>query len=262
MQASRSDDVDRLHQVKVGNNVVGRAFCNLLGLVWRRIKTGEPVVQRRHSESLMNGDGGQGGFNPGRGGFNNGRGGYHARGGYVNGHGANGARGRLNQGGGRGGQGYGGGRGFQGNNANSGFCRNFVHGEASSTAGMNNVAGFREENWGGSWNSNFYINTRFGYGANQQRWNNGNNSGTGNGYQNRFRANGDGAAARSAIDADLLQQTVQAVIAAVMVAQKTPEPIGGTVMNNAAGTDVSSAAQGQPVVISVKLRHQLRFNNN
>jgi hypothetical protein len=60
---------------------------------------------------------------------------------------------------------------------------------------------------------------RFGYGTNQ-RWNNNNNAGRG-GYQNR--ATSHGGVTRGGIDADLLQQTVQAVVAAVTTAQKTPE---------------------------------------
>jgi hypothetical protein len=84
--------------------------------------------------------------------------------------------------------------------------------------------------------ANFQNSNRFNYGGNQQRWNNGNIPGRG-GYQNRFRANGHGVAARIGIDADLLQQTVQAVVAAVTAAQKTPEAVGGTVVHAAAGTD-------------------------
>ncbi|KAM0895108.1 hypothetical protein ACQ4PT_024038 [Festuca glaucescens] len=199
----------------------------------------------------MNGEGGQGGFNPGRGGFNNGRGGFHARGGYGNGRGANGARGRLSQGGGRGGQGYAGGRGFQGN-TNPGFGRNYVQGESSGMAGMNNGAGFREENWGGPRNSssNFHNNNRSGYGNNQQRWISGNNVGRGGGYQNRFHGHGDGAA-RNTIDADLLQQTVQAVVAAVTAAQKNPESVGGVARNNAVSTNAASAVQSQSMVMPV-----------
>ncbi|KAM0920367.1 hypothetical protein ACQ4PT_007556 [Festuca glaucescens] len=256
MKASRSDGDRRPNQVKVGNAVTGRAFHNLLGLAWKKFESGEPVVQQRRSLSPMNGDGGQGGFNPGRGGFNTGRGGYQARGGYGNGRGANGARGRQNQGGGRGGQGYGGGRGFQGNTANNGFGRNFVHGEASGTTGMNSGPGYQEENWGGG-NVNYqrgailHNSNIFSYGGNQQRWNNGNNPGRGGGYQNRFRANGNGVAAKNGIDADLLQQTVQAVVAAVTVAQKIPEPAGGTAVHAASGSDVLSGVPSQPAVVPV-----------
>ncbi|KAM0930682.1 hypothetical protein ACQ4PT_000783 [Festuca glaucescens] len=250
-QEYRSDGADRPLQVKVGNAVAGRAFRRLLGFVWRKIEKGEPVVQRRSSKPLMNGEGGQGGFNPGRGGFNNGRGGFHARGGYDNGRGANGARGRLSQGGGRGGQGYAGGRGFQGN-TNPGFGRNYVQGESSGIAGMNNGAGFREENWGGPRNSssNFHNNNRSGYGNNQQRWISGNNVGRGGGYQNRFHGHGHGAA-RNTIDADLLQQTVQAVVAAVTAAQKNPVSVGGVARNNAVSTNDASAVQSQSMVMPV-----------
>jgi hypothetical protein len=63
---------------------------------------------------------------------------------------------------------------------------------------------------------------RFGYGANSQRWNNGNSGGRG-GYQNRFRASPSAPIARNAIDADFLQKTMQAVVAAVTAVQKAPE---------------------------------------
>jgi hypothetical protein len=63
---------------------------------------------------------------------------------------------------------------------------------------MNNGQGYHEDNWGGGHmnyqrGANQNIN-RFGYGANQQRWNSGNNVGRG-GYQNRFRANSHGGVA-------------------------------------------------------------------
>ncbi|KAM0870258.1 hypothetical protein ACQ4PT_040132 [Festuca glaucescens] len=252
-------DSDRVpNQVKVGNAVAGRTFRNLLGLAWKRIERGEPVVQWRCSETPMNGDGSQGGFNPGRGGFNAGRGGYHGRGGYGNGRGANGAQGRQNQGGGRGGQGYGGGRGFQGNNGNNGFGggRNLVQGEASGTAGMDSGPGYQEENWDGDngnfqRGTNFNNNNRLNYGGNQQRWNSGSIPGRGGGYQNRFRANGNGAAARTGIAADLLQQTVQAVVAAVMAAQRILEPAVGTAAHAAAGPDGLPAVPIQPAVVPV-----------
>ncbi|KAM0930524.1 hypothetical protein ACQ4PT_000898 [Festuca glaucescens] len=195
-KASRSDGDRRPNQVKVGNAVAGRAFRNLLGLAWKKFESGEPVVQRWRSLSPMNGDGGQGGFNPGRGGFNTGRGGYQARGGYGNGRGANGAHGRQNQ------------------------------GEVEAVRAMVAAEVFK-------------------------RWNNGNNLGRGGGYQNRFRANGNGVAARNGIDADLLQQTVQAVVAAVTVAQKIPEPAGGTAVHAAAGSDVFSGVPSQPTVVPV-----------
>ncbi|KAM0844609.1 hypothetical protein ACQ4PT_056930 [Festuca glaucescens] len=68
--------------------------------------------------------------------------------------------------------------------------------------------------------STFNNNTnRFGYGGNQQRW----NTGRGGAYVNRPRAQGTEGATRSSIDADLLQQTVQAVVAAVTAAAKVTE---------------------------------------
>ncbi|KAM0871713.1 hypothetical protein ACQ4PT_039199 [Festuca glaucescens] len=174
----------------------------------------------------MNGDGGRGGFNPGRAGFNPGRGGYGGgRGGYGNARGAFVSRGRHSQGPGRGGAGYGVGRGQQGNGyAGYGGGRNFVHGESSGSAGAD--AGQYNGNWGssnvgyhrgGNFNSN---NNRFGYGGNQQRW----NTGRGGSYVNRSRVQETAGAPRSGIDADLLQQTVQAVVAAVTVATKASEP--------------------------------------
>ncbi|KAM0908112.1 hypothetical protein ACQ4PT_015684 [Festuca glaucescens] len=173
----------------------------------------------------MNGDGGWGGFNPGRGGFNPGRGGYGGgRGSYGNARGAFVPWGRHSQGPGRGGSGYGAGRGYQGNGF-SGFggSRNFVHGESSGSAGTD--AGQYDGNWGNSnagfqRGSTFNNNTnRFGYGGNQQRW----NTGRGGTYVNRPRAQGMEGATRSSIDADLLQQTVQAVVAAVTAATKVTE---------------------------------------
>ncbi|KAM0853242.1 hypothetical protein ACQ4PT_051215 [Festuca glaucescens] len=255
----RSNGDRQTHQVQVGGAVAGRAFRNLLGFAWRRIEAGAPVVHRRQSSTTMNGEDGQN-FNPGRGGFNHGRGGFLPRGGYggANGRGAYAGRGRQSQRGGRGGQGYGGGQGFgggrggQGNIGNNSFGRNFVHGEASGAAGMNNGQGFNDDNWGGghmnyqrgaSQNSN-----RFGYGANQQRWNSGNNVGRG-GFQNRFRANPHGGVARGGIDADLLQQTVQAVVAAVTAAQKAPEVAGASQVHVTVGTEVG--VTNQDAVVSV-----------
>jgi hypothetical protein len=51
------------------------------------------------------------------------------------------------------------------------FGRNFVHGEASGAAGMNNGQGFHDDNWGGG-HMNYQrgasqSGNRFGYGANQ-----------------------------------------------------------------------------------------------
>jgi hypothetical protein len=89
---------------------------------------------------------------------------------------------------------------------------------------------------------------RFGYGANPQRWNSGNNGGRG-GYQNRFRANLNGAVARGAIDADFLQQTVQVVVAAVITAQKAPEVAGMSQVQATVGTEVG--VPNQEGVVSV-----------
>ncbi|KAM0895257.1 hypothetical protein ACQ4PT_023921 [Festuca glaucescens] len=68
---------------------------------------------------------------------------------------------------------------------------------------------------GGNFNSN---NNR--YGGNQQRW----NTGRGGAYVNRNRGQETEEAIRSSIDADLLKQTVQAVVAAVTAATKASEP--------------------------------------
>ncbi|KAM0865553.1 hypothetical protein ACQ4PT_043194 [Festuca glaucescens] len=238
--SDRSAETDRPIQVKVGGAVAGRAFRHLLGFAWRKFEKGEQVVQRRTSNPLMNGEGGHGGFNPGQGGFNHGRGGFQARGGFGNGRSGNAARGRLGQGGGRGGQGFTGGRGYQGN-GNAAFGRNYVQGESSGTAGMGNFVNSRDENWGGqrNFNSNFHNNNRAGYGNNQHRWVSQNNVGRGGGFQQRYRGNGDGAAARGSIDADLLHQTVQAVVAAVTAVQKVPE------VNNASGTSGALGTHGQ-----------------
>ncbi|KAM0871316.1 hypothetical protein ACQ4PT_039450 [Festuca glaucescens] len=195
----------------------------------------------------MNGDGGQGGFNPGHGGFNTGRGGYgNGRGGYGNTRGVTirvvpvaamatvqAVVSKVTFGN----NGFGGGR-------------NFVHGESSGTAGMG--TGHHEENWGGTntnfqRSANFNNNNRFGYGGNQQRW----NTGRGGGFQNRPRANGTGAAARNSIDADLLQQTVQAVVAAVTTATKITEPPAVKVPQVVVVADDMVAATGQQVGMSV-----------
>ncbi|KAM0861459.1 hypothetical protein ACQ4PT_045878 [Festuca glaucescens] len=88
-----------------------------------------------------------------------------------------------------------------------------------------------------------------GPGKETQRWNSGNNVGRGGGYQNRFRANPHGAVARGGIDADLLQQTVQAVVAAVTIAQKAPEVAGASQVHAAVGTEVG--VPNQDAVVSV-----------
>ncbi|KAM0918614.1 hypothetical protein ACQ4PT_008736 [Festuca glaucescens] len=78
----------------------------------------------------------------------------------------------------------------------------------------------------------------------KQRWVSQNNVGRGGAFQPRFRGNGDGVAARGPIDADLLHQTVHAVVAAVTAAQKVPE------VSNASGSNGAAGAHGQvlPVV--------------
>ncbi|KAM0849117.1 hypothetical protein ACQ4PT_053932 [Festuca glaucescens] len=265
----RSDGDCYPKQVKVGAQVAGRAFRNLLGLAWKRIGTGGPVVSRRRSSPPMNGEGGQGGFNPGRGGFNAGRGGYPARGGYGTGRGGANARGRQ---GGRGAQGFGAGHGFGagqgfggGRGAQAGgFGRNFVQGEASGSTGMNGGQGYQEENWGGGAGHfqrgvNRFNNRNYN---NQQRWN---NSGRG-GYQQNFRTNGQTQPARSGIDADLLQQTVQAVVAAVTAAQRTTEPVGGTAVPAAACNDVLSGVSNKNVVVSAAapttIQQQVEMTNH
>ncbi|KAM0913834.1 hypothetical protein ACQ4PT_011907 [Festuca glaucescens] len=80
-----------------------------------------------------------------------------------------------------------------------------------------------------------------------KRWN---NIGRG-GYQQRFRTNGHDVPARTSIDADLLQQTVQAVVAAVTAAQKTTDIGGRTAVHAAAGHEVGSGVPNQPTVVSV-----------
>ncbi|KAM0898640.1 hypothetical protein ACQ4PT_021807 [Festuca glaucescens] len=190
-------------RVKVGDQVAGHAFRNLLGLAWKKIESGEAVVQPRRLSTPMNGDGRQGG------GFNAGRGGYQPRGGFGAGRGAN-ARGRQ---GGRGGhaivpgqgygsgQGYGAGQGFRGGRGGqgNGFGRNFVQGEAIRVAGRG-------------------------------------------GYQQRFHTNVYNAPARGGIDADLLQQTVQAVVAAVTAAQKPIDPVGGLASLVPSSNDIAAGA--------------------
>jgi hypothetical protein len=99
--------------------------------------------------------------------------------------------------------------------------RNYGRGDAGGAAGRTGGHGVQEENWDDG-PSNYQRGPRFGFGANQ-RWNNNNNAGRG-GYQNR--ATSHGGVARGGFDADLLQQTVQAVVAAVTAAQKVPEAAG------------------------------------
>ncbi|KAK1611113.1 hypothetical protein QYE76_034786 [Lolium multiflorum] len=249
----RSVETHHPIQVKVGGAVAGQAFRRLLGFAWRKIEKGKQVVQQPRS-GTMSGDGGQGGFNPGSGAFNQGRGGFQSRGGFAAGRGGT-ARGRMGQGGGRGGHGFNGGRGYQGTGQSS-SARNFVQGESSGSAGGGNFTNARDENWGGqrNYNNSYYNNNRANYGNNQQRWVSQSNGGRGGAFQPRFRGNSDavGAAARGPIDADLLHQTVQAVVAAVTAAQKTSEVITTPGSNGVEGVPdpkgvaVNSSAEVQP----------------
>ncbi|KAK1661842.1 hypothetical protein QYE76_050001 [Lolium multiflorum] len=104
-------------------------------------------------------------------------------------------------------------------------------------AGIFQVLEMRIGGGGGqrNYNNNYYINSRAGYGNNQQRWVSQNNVGRGGAFQSRYRGNNDGAAARGPIDADLLHQTVQAVVAAVTAAQKAPEANNTSGPNGVAG---------------------------
>ncbi|KAM0926371.1 hypothetical protein ACQ4PT_003471 [Festuca glaucescens] len=109
----------------------------------------------------------------------------------------------------------------------------------------------QEENWGGAntnfqRSANFNNGNRFGFGGNQQRW----NTGRGGSYQHRFRDNGAGAPARSGFDVDRLQQTVQAVVAAVTAATKISEPAVAT-PQVAAVPDNLAGGTGQHAVMSV-----------
>ncbi|KAM0894841.1 hypothetical protein ACQ4PT_024277 [Festuca glaucescens] len=251
-------------QVKVGADVAGRAFRNLLGLSWRNIETGEPVVRRHDRSIAMDGDGGRGGFNPGRGGFNAGRGGYQGCGGYqahggYQGRGAfqgrgmaaprgrqNMAAGRQNCGGGQGGHRFDANRGFQGNadyHPSMGGNSNYVQGETSA-AGASNYAN-QQQHWAGNFqrSSGYNSGNSSGYGGNQQRWN------ADRGFQYRARENGANMQPRSGIDADLLQQIVQAVVAAVTAATKVAEPIQST--PTAANIDIVAGGKDQHVMTPV-----------
>ncbi|KAK1632989.1 hypothetical protein QYE76_007304 [Lolium multiflorum] len=219
------------------------------GFTWKRLEVGAPAALRRLLPSKMNGDDGQN-FNPGRGTFNHGRGGFQPRGGYGGaGRGAYAARGRQGMRG-RGGQGAGPGHGFGGGRAGqtagmNSFGRNNGRGDAGGAAGMTGGQGFHDDNWGAG-PSNYQRGPRFGYGANQ-RWNNNNNAGRG-GYQNRFGATSHGGVTRGGIDADLLQQTVHAVVAAVTAAQKVPE-VAGTPQAHTTPSSEAGVA-GRAVLVS------------
>ncbi|KAM0842884.1 hypothetical protein ACQ4PT_058062 [Festuca glaucescens] len=81
-----------------------------------------------------------------------------------------------------------------------------------------------------------------------------------------FRTNGQTQPARSGIDADLLQQTVQAVVAAVTAAQRTTERVGGTVVPAAVGKDVVSGVPNKNVVVSAvaptTIKQQVEMTNH
>jgi hypothetical protein len=126
--------------------------------------------------------------------------------------------GRLNTGVGRGGQRFEANRGYQGNNEfhpGMGGNSNYVQGE-SSAAGASNFAN-QQQQWVGNYQGGSGYNS-----GNQQRWN------AERGFQYRARDNVANVQPRSGIDADLLQQTVQAVVAVVTAATKVTEPVQST----------------------------------
>lgn len=252
---------------KVGDASAGFAFRSLFGLTWKKCTTAAPVIRRRTSEVAMSGDGGRGGFNPGRGGFNPGRGGfgggrgsYGGRGdfgggrgdfgggrgdhGFSGGRGDYGAgragygagrggfgnnraeyvqRGRCGQGFGRSNGGYGGGRGYQSNGFGAGGGnRQYVQGESSGAAGSS-FGGNRD-------------NQR--YGGNQNRW----SSGRGGAMSNRNRGQDAEGALRGGIDAALLQQTVEAVVAAVTPATKPKDVVADHLSVTVQSSDPTAVA--------------------
>ncbi|KAK1602601.1 hypothetical protein QYE76_016870 [Lolium multiflorum] len=77
----------------------------------------------------------------------------------------------------------------------------------------------------------------------KHRWSSQNNGGRGGSFQPRFRGNTEGVPARGPIDAELLHQTVQAVVAAVTAAQKVTDVASVPVSNGVVGTS------GQPVSV-------------
>ncbi|KAM0858917.1 hypothetical protein ACQ4PT_047519 [Festuca glaucescens] len=80
-----------------------------------------------------------------------------------------------------------------------------------------------------------------------KRWN---NHGCG-GYRQRFRTTGHDAPARTSVDVDLLQQTVQAVVAAVTAAQRTTDDSGRVAVHATAGHEDGSGVPNQPTVMSL-----------
>jgi hypothetical protein len=93
---------------------------------------------------------------------------------------------------------------------------NFVQGESSSMGAVNNDN--QRQPWAGNFqrNNGFSSGNNGGFHGHQQRWQGD------RGYQYRPREQ-----PRTGIDADLLQQTVQAVVAAVTAATKANEPSQG-----------------------------------
>ncbi|KAM0853722.1 hypothetical protein ACQ4PT_050886 [Festuca glaucescens] len=156
------------------------------------------------------------------------------------------AAGRQNSGGGRGGHRFDANRGFQGNadyHPSMGGNSNYVQGETSA-AGASNYAN-QQQHWAGNFqrSSGYNSGNSSGYGGNQQRWN------ADRGFQYRARDNGANTQPRSGIDADLLQQTVQAVVAAVTAATKVAEPIQST--PTAANIDIVAGGKDQHVMTPV-----------
>jgi hypothetical protein len=102
------------------------------------------------------------------------------------------------------------------------------------------------ENQRQPWAANYQRNHGFtsgnngGYGSHQQRWQ------ADRGYQYRPRDNGASMQSRAGIDADLLQQIVQAVVAAVTAATKVTESTQG-----APPTTALTGGTGQHAMTSV-----------
>ncbi|KAM0828219.1 hypothetical protein ACQ4PT_067689 [Festuca glaucescens] len=252
-QRVRSDGDLVPRQARVGDSNAGHAFRKLLGFVWRKKEPGEPVWRRHDFLLRMNGDGGRGGFNPGRGNFSAGRGGFQGRTGYQ-GHGYQGRGGFQGRHGiqgrgnaaprGRQGTGRGGHHAYQGTSDlfGLGSGSNFVQGESSSMGGTNN------DNQRQSWAANYQRNNGYtsgnngGFGGHHQRWQ-GDRA-----YQYRPRDNSASMQSRSGIDADLLQQIVQAVVAAVTAATKVTDPTPGVPL-----TTALTGGTGQHTMTSVAM---------
>ncbi|KAM0835213.1 hypothetical protein ACQ4PT_063075 [Festuca glaucescens] len=69
--------------------------------------------------------------------------------------------------------------------------------------------------------------------------------------QNRFSSNPHGGVARGGIDAELLQQTVHAVVAAVAAAQKVPEAAGASQVQATVPTETGVASRDAVVSVAV-----------